>query len=76
MRTRLLLFSKTANAEEIKENSKEPTAEEKEKYSEKSSSPQTGDNSNMLLWISLLSASFMGMLEMVVYGIKKELISL
>lgn len=63
-------------AEEIKENSKEPTAEEKEKYSEKSSSPQTGDNSNMLLWISLLSASFLGMLEMAIYCRKKELINL
>ena len=65
-------------AEEIKENSKEPIAEEKEKekYSEKSSSPKTGDKSDLLLWIPLLSASFFGVLEMAICCRKKELINL
>ena len=68
----------TMAAEEIKENSKEPIAEEKEKekYSEKSSSPKTGDKSDLLLWIPLLSASFFGVLEMAICCRKKELINL
>lgn len=49
---------------------------EKEKYSEKSSSPKTGDKSDLLLWIPLLSASFFGVLEMAICCRKKELINL
>lgn len=69
-------FEIKKTAEEICENSDTASAEEKEKQNENSLNPKTGDNSNLLLWIPLLSVSFIGMLEIEIYNRKIKLINL
>lgn len=69
-------FEIKKTAEEICENSDTASAEEKEKQNENSLNPKTGDNINMLLWASLLSVSFIGMLEIAIYNRKIKLINL
>ena len=69
-------FEIKKTAEEICENSDTASAEEKEKQNENSLNPKTGDNINMLLWASLLSVSFIGMLEIEIYNRKIKLINL
>lgn len=67
---------KKVATEEIYENLDNTSAqEEKEKQTENSLNPRTGDNINMLLWISLLSVSFLGILEIAIYNKRKNLIS-
>lgn len=69
-------FEIKKTSEEICENSDTASAEEKEKQNENSLNPKTGDNINMLLWASLLSVSFIGMLEIEIYNRKIKLINL
>lgn len=69
-------FEIKKTSEEICENSDTASAEEKEKQNENSLNPKTGDNINMLLWASLLSVSFIGMLEIAIYNRKIKLINL
>ena len=67
---------KKVAAEETYEDSDAANAEEKEEQNGNSLNPKTGDNTSMFLWISLLSVSFLGMLEIVIYNRKKNIISL
>lgn len=69
-------FEIKKTAEEICENSDTASTEEKEKQNENSLNPKTGDNSNLLLWIPLLSVSLIGMLEIAIYNRKIKLINL
>lgn len=46
--------------------------EQPDKPSEKTESPQTGDSSNMMLWIGLLAASGAGVYGMTLYSRKKK----
>lgn len=69
-------FEIKKTSEEICEHSDTASAEEKEKQNENSLNPKTGDNINMLLWASLLSVSFIGMLEIAIYNRKIKLINL
>ena len=59
----------TKKSEEIYKNSENNDTEEFEEYS---INPKTGDNSSMLLWISLFAISFLGMMGMVVYNRNKK----
>lgn len=68
-------FEVKKSTEEICENSDTANAGEKGKQHENSLNPTTGDN-NTLLWASLLSVSFVGILEMTIYDRKKILINL
>ena len=43
------------------------------KPSEQTESPQTGDSSNMMLWIGLMLASCGGVIGMAVYSKRKKL---
>ena len=54
---------------EIYENSNNNDLEELEKDS---NNPKTGDNSNMILWISLLVVSVLAILGMIIYSRKKK----
>lgn len=63
---------KKVAAEETYEDSDAANAEEKEEQNGNSLNPKTGDNTSMFLWISLLSVSFLGMLEIVIYNRKKS----
>ena len=47
--------------------------EQPDKPSEKTESPQTGDSSNMMLWIGLMLASCGGVIGMAVYSKRKKL---
>ena len=49
------------------------TSEKPGKPSEKTESPQTGDSSNMMLWIGLMLASCGGVIGMAVYSKRKKL---
>ena len=69
-------FEIKKTSEEICENSDTASAEEKEEQNENSLNPTTGDNIGMLLWTSLLSVSFIGMLEIEIYNRKIKLINL
>lgn len=59
----------TKESEEIYENSDNNDTEEFEEYS---INPRTGDNSNIILWISLFAMSVLGTTGMVIYNRKKK----
>ena len=66
-------FEVKGSVEPIK-NSDDTAVEESEKNSNvsKSDNPKTGDNINILIWISLFSASIIGVLGITIYSKKKK----